>query len=732
MPRTHLNVGIADLAPLISEIAAKLGESRDPADLYDTVVQICMKHFGAEASSLYLPEADGNAINMVAGQGYSASIVGQARYERLEGVTGHVWALGQPFKADSNDELLRSDWHLGKMNDKQWAPSKYAWSLLVVPLKIGDRVLGVLKVENKKPEPAAFSEDESQLLQAIANVVALVVVEHARSHALVLSALQRAVADLSEAGSYFPAALYGRIVTTCMDILGASAASLYLESDDGTLAMVAGDGYSRSLVDTASYGPCEGITGHVWSEGASVKIDTVEDLEQHPWWAGKHDACQWSAPHHAWSLIAVPLRIGGRVIGVLKAENKLPEPAAFTAEEQRTLNMIASIAALSVHNERSVRRLQEAGLFAYDYAHDSKGDLAVLQNALRSLRAMLPAGMSTTSEQYLSLMDSQIHKLSTRAVEILGLAKDTRTVPAVIALQELREPLRTRWAWHLEQNAIELVDGTALPGVSIIADREMLWSVLDNLVQNSLEQIASRRATAPHHRGTIGFFASADESRAQVYVCDDATGIPPEAQAKLFQDQFTTKPRGTGLGLRIVKRYMELMGGTVTYLDAVPSGVSPRTDGAEWKAVFRLDFPRGQSARLSSVLVVDDNRGFYELMRLEFGRHPLFGEVDWAHDLRQALQALAAKRYDAVVLDMHFPSPLPQGDAGYERLRAQGFTGLIIMVSVHQEKLEIARKLRDVAVVIDKSDAHLIADRCAALLEQREAQPTADGREGQP
>jgi transcriptional regulator with GAF, ATPase, and Fis domain len=156
-----------------------------------------------------------------------------------------------------------------------------------------------------------------------------------------MQALQKTVAYLPGEGSSSPTSLYTPVVTTCREIFGAQAVSLYLESGDGVrLTMVAGDRYSKVLVDQATYEPREGITGHVWSNGDTVKIHDEGALKEHPHHAGEFDPRRWSGNARCGSLLTVPLKIGGHVIGVLTVENQEPGLASFALGEQRVLEMI--------------------------------------------------------------------------------------------------------------------------------------------------------------------------------------------------------------------------------------------------------------------------------------------------------------------------------------------------------------------------------------------------------
>jgi signal transduction histidine kinase len=63
--------------------------------------------------------------------------------------------------------------------------------------------------------------------------------------------------------------------------------------------------------------------------------------------------------------------------------------------------------------------------------------------------------------------------------------------------------------------------------------------------------------------GTLGVAARADDHRVRIRISDTGVGMDPEALERAFEPYFSTKATGTGLGLPIAKRNVELTGGTI-------------------------------------------------------------------------------------------------------------------------------------------------------------------------
>jgi two-component system, NtrC family, nitrogen regulation sensor histidine kinase GlnL len=91
--------------------------------------------------------------------------------------------------------------------------------------------------------------------------------------------------------------------------------------------------------------------------------------------------------------------------------------------------------------------------------------------------------------------------------------------------------------------------------LSVVGDRVRLEQALTNLLTNAL--------AAMNGRGRIELRAREAHGIVTLEVCDDGPGIPKEALPRLFEPFFTTKSEGAGLGLALVRRILDLHGGSV-------------------------------------------------------------------------------------------------------------------------------------------------------------------------
>lgn len=114
-------------------------------------------------------------------------------------------------------------------------------------------------------------------------------------------------------------------------------------------------------------------------------------------------------------------------------------------------------------------------------------------------------------------------------------------------------------------------------GINLFQDKEMIRNVVTNLLSNAIKYSS---VGSP-----ISIKLSATEFQASIVVSDQGMGISEEDQKHLFERFFraanVTNLQGTGLGLNIVKRYLDLMGGKISVRSKVNEGTS-----------FKVDLPR--------------------------------------------------------------------------------------------------------------------------------------------
>jgi PAS domain S-box-containing protein len=213
---------------------------------------------------------------------------------------------------------------------------------------------------------------------------------------------------------------------------------------------------------------------------------------------------------------------------------------------------------------REQAALAKLGEMAAVLAHEVKNPLAGIRGAIQVVGTRMPPDNAITP--VLKEIIARIDSLDGMMKDLLLFARTPkpRLEPTAVA------PLVTATADLLRQDPtfreIEIeVNGSAPP---IPADADMLKIVFQNLLLNS--------AHAMQGKGRIRVHISAADNSCDIAFVDSGPGIPVDVRPKIFVPFFTTKSRGSGLGLATVKRLIDAHGGEVV-IDCPPGGGTTAT-----------------------------------------------------------------------------------------------------------------------------------------------------------
>lgn len=344
--------------------------------------------------------------------------------------------------------------------------------------------------------------------------------------------------------------------------------SLYLLDRDGAgLTLAATNGVDREHIGVARLSIGQGITGLAASERQAV-IST--DLANDP-------RCAWirGVDHERFtSILAVPLEVGDRVVGVLNVKSVASHQ--FSDVEVRRLSMIASLLAGVVERRRLhiETEAQLDGIRSVDQAraeliavvtHQLRTPLAVVR-AYLDLLAETAAGASTEVAAWHEAATGQLLRLNdlvdtiletVRADRLLSVEQESFEVGGVI------DEVLTRLAPLLRRHRLERYAAGSLPARG---DAGRLAQVLELLLENAAKY-------APPAAEIVVADWSA-RGNVHVAVGDDGPGVPPDMRESVFEPfvrTHQTDAPGSGVGLFAARRLVAAMGGRL-WIEDRPSG----------------------------------------------------------------------------------------------------------------------------------------------------------------
>ncbi|PTL77007.1 ATP-binding protein [Vitiosangium sp. GDMCC 1.1324] len=283
------------------------------------------------------------------------------------------------------------------------------------------------------------------------------------------------------------------------------------------------------------------------------------------------------------SYLVVPLRAGGRVVGVMMLLAQRPE-RRFTQTDQVFIEELAGRMALSLENARLLREAQAALELIGVAAHDLGNPLNALQLMLGKLRRTPPSEADKLREVLTSAM-RYTQRLGRLLHNLLDLSRlSSGKLELEVGEVDLAELAHDAVARHSDQAAeagSRLVLNVEL-GVVGRWDRLRLERVLTNLLSNAFK----------YGKGQpIELRVERTDGMGRLVVRDHGPGIPLEQQRQIFE-RFKKAPakgvkkEGFGLGLYIVRQLVEAHGGTV------------RVESEEGEgATFTVELPLASASR---------------------------------------------------------------------------------------------------------------------------------------
>ncbi len=220
--------------------------------------------------------------------------------------------------------------------------------------------------------------------------------------------------------------------------------------------------------------------------------------------------------------------------------------------------------------------LVRLGELAAVLAHEIKNPLAAVSGALQML------GEHLTGEEDREIVQEILRRLEglgSLMTDLLIYARPPRPRTSEVDVTGLMKALVAFFAADPAWRDLRVTVHGALDGLR--ADPELLKVAFQNLLLNA--------AQAMQGRGDITVRLEHAHDLAHLDVSDSGPGIPPDVREKLFTPFFTTKAKGTGLGLATVRRIVEAHGGQVIVVQSGREGTTvrvslpmgrPRRDGA--------------------------------------------------------------------------------------------------------------------------------------------------------
>lgn len=616
--RRRAEIALAErgrLTSLRAETATALATAPDGRTALQSCCEALVRHLDAAFARVWTLNETENALELQASAGL---------YTHLDG--GHSRVQVGAFKIgriaqERRPHLTNDVTHDPHVSDQAWAAREGMVAFAGYPLVADGRVVGVLALFARRPLTEGVLADLAPLAEWIAQY-------------LDRKRLERQVAERNAAARQLAA------------IVVSSDDAIISKSLDGSI-----QSWNAAAERLFGYPAAQAVGRHV---AFLIPTDRLAEEDE----------------------ILARLRAGERIDHLetvrLRSDGQ-PVPVSLTVspvrdEAGRSVGVATIVRDISKEKEAEARtygllsELREADRrkdeFLATLAHELRGPLAPLRNMLEVVKC---AGGDDRTRQAYATMDRQLGQMTRLIDDLLDLSRISR---GKVQLRRERVELASVVSQAVEAcRALAASAGhdlaVTLPPepLSLHADPVRLAQVFGNLLHNACKY------TDPG--GRITLTAERQGSDVVVRVKDSGVGIPPDQLASIFEmftqvdESLERSQGGLGIGLSLVKRLVELHGGSV---EAYSEG---RGRGSEFvvRLPLLVEKPRAQQrpeptaavppAPARRILVVDDNRDSAASLALLLS---LSGhETHTAHDGLEAVEAAGEFRPDVVLLDIGLP-----------------------------------------------------------------------------
>ena len=544
----ELRKRVAELDALY-QAGKSLSSTEDLGVLLDRIVSLATEVIGAKTGSIMLIQRPENVLTIKSAIGLDSKIIEGTKLELGKSIAGYVAQNETPLIIED----IEKDQKFKRLSKKHYATK----SLLCVPLKIKERVLGVINLSDKITG-MPFSQDDLRLLTTFASQAAIAIddayhFEQSRKKVEELSILYDIASTLSTLENFERISDF--IFERVKKIVEIDSALWFEWSEkEQKLSLAFCQGLENTKRDLQiSLEKQEILDSDKLNTGIKGKLEEDSDFSQ-----------------YLDSVSSFPIIAEGILHGVLSVGNRAHK--IISEDQKHLISIIASQAASLYERQKSIlnaTRLLTMGNMVSEITHDLKKPLTNIKGTLQLLKEKWSD--TEAKEKYFDMVEQEIFRLNDLTKEIVNFSnpnkyelerKDIR-LSLDRALNLVKRDLDTRKI-SLKKDLQEVP--------SIFINENEIMEVLLNIILNAIEampeggelQVSLKSYRDPKKKGQF----------VQIGIADAGCGIAPENLNRIFDRYFTTKKEGTGLGLAVVERIVKAHGGFVSVKSELGKGTS--------------------------------------------------------------------------------------------------------------------------------------------------------------
>jgi signal transduction histidine kinase len=300
--------------------------------------------------------------------------------------------------------------------------------------------------------------------------------------------------------------------------------------------------------------------------------------------------------------ICIPLITKEKLIGLISFGEKA-NGGVYSTEDIELLGTLANQASIAIENARLYEdlkkqkaimrradRLAALGTLTAGLAHEIRNPLV----AIKTLTQLLPERLDDEEfrSDFLKIASGEVDRISSLVNELLEFARPTSPHLRLESIQQIMDGMILLISTETKKKNLDIVAQYEDNLPSIPVDREQIKQVFLNVLLNAIEATGEGGCVSVDIRI---FSRKNGENFLQIEIRDTGRGIPEEHLDNVFTPFFTTKDKGSGLGLSISHQIVQEHGGTISVESRIGEGSS-----------FFINFPISLDVREGAVAAERD------------------------------------------------------------------------------------------------------------------------------
>ena len=279
--------------------------------------------------------------------------------------------------------------------------------------------------------------------------------------------------------------------------------------------------------------------------------------------------------------VSIPLILKGRLIGMINLSHKFNKDI-YSHEDIELLSTLANQTSIAIENAklyedlkqsksymRRADRLASLGTLTAGLAHEIRNPLVTIKTFIQ----LLPERLEDEEfrKHFLNIASSEVDRISSLITELLDFARPSDPKLEFEDINSILDGMILLASTETKKKQINIIKNytSNLPPIKI--DREQMKQVFLNILLNSIEATPERGGITVNTRS---FVKPGGEPYIQIEFTDTGRGIPAEHLEDIFNPFFTTKDKGSGLGLSISHQIIQDHSGYIDVESELNKGTS--------------------------------------------------------------------------------------------------------------------------------------------------------------